>query len=343
MRKLSQATKWWQKVGVGAVFFVLGGAPRAIAQLPRTFVLIVTGASGEPKFAHEYQSQASALRGAITRLGIPDSLVTYLSEDPAQDPALMRGRSTKEGVAQAIESIATRAHPGDQVFILLLGHGSADGNIARFNLPGPDITAAEFATLLDKLSAQRVAFADASNSSGDFVKQLAAPNRIVITATKSGFEGNETLFGQKFVDAFAASGADTDKDGRVSLLEAFLFARREVQRAYEQSNRLQTEHAVLDDDGDGVGHPDASEKGPDGTKARTFFLSAASDLSPNVANDPRAAELLATRQRLQSQIDSLRALRSGMKEEDFQKALEPMLLKLAETNQALRALEVRKP
>jgi len=345
VKTMQHATRGCRLFAIVAVFSVSGGAPRAsLAQVPRTYVLIVTGASGEPKFANEYRTQATALRTAAVQVfGLPDSLITYLSEDPSRDPGVVRGRSTKEGVEQAFENIAARAHRGDQVFILFLGHGSSQGSDSRFNVPGPDLSGADFLGLLGKLSAQQVAFVDASNSSGDLVKQLAGPNRIVITATKSGFEGNETLFGKHFITALASTGADTDKDGRVSLLEAFLYARREVQREYEQSNRLQTEHAMLDDDGDGVGHSDASEKGPDGRAARGFFLGAASDVSPNVANDPRAAQLLATRQELQSRVDSLRALRSGMKEEDFQRALEPLLLKLAETNQALRALESRKP
>ena len=145
------------------------------------------------------------------------------------------------------------------------------------------------------------------------------------------------------MEAYANEGADTDKDGRVSVLEAFMFAKREVQREYESSNRLQTEHAILDDDGDGVGHADPSDKGPDGLRARAFFLAPASGVSAAVAANPKAAALLETQRRTQAEIDSLRALRPGMKEEDFQKALEPLMLKLAMTTQELKALEVKKP
>jgi hypothetical protein len=311
---------------------------------PRTFVLIITGASGEARFATAFHSAAMALRAsASSRLGLPDSLIGYLAEDPTRDPRAMTGRSNREGVTQAIDRIAARAAPGDRVFILLLGHGSWQNSESRFGMPGPDLTAREFATLLDKLSAQTVAFVNASSASGEFIKQLAGPNRIVATATKSGFEGNETLFGAHFVAAYASDGADTDKDGRVSLLEAFSYARREVQREYEQTNRLQTEHAMLDDDGDGVGHADASERGPDGPRARAFFIGAGAGVSTAIAANPKAAELLLTQQRLQAQIDSLRAARQGMTEDDFQRALEPLMVKLAETNRALRALEPKKP
>lgn len=319
------------------------GAARA-QTLPRTHVLIVTGASGEPRFATAFHAEAMALRAAaIERFGIPDSLIIYLAEDPSRDARAITGRSNREGVTQAFDRLAARARPDDQVFILLLGHGTGDGKVSRFNVPGPDLTDADFARWLDGLKEQRVAFVNASSASGDFVKTLAAPNRVIITATKSSFERNETTFGTHFVNAFTKDGADTDKDGRVSLLEAFTYARREVVRAYESTNRLLTEHAMLDDDGDGEGRADPGQAAPDGKLAQRFFLAPASGVSATLANDPRARELIATQQRLQRQIDSLRVVKDAMPEAEYQKQLEDLLLKLAETTQALKALEVRKP
>jgi hypothetical protein len=340
-RRLAWPHRVW---GWGLLLLMSAPAGAAAQAPPATYVLIVTGASGEPRFAATFHAQAMALRSAaLNRFGIADSAIFYLAEDKTKDPAAIRDRSTREGVEKAIGQIAGRARSGDRVLVLLIGHGSTQSEQPRFSLPGPDLSAADFAKLLDRLRSQSVAFVNASSASGDFIKALAAPNRIVVTATKSSHEGNETLFSQHFVAAYVADGADVDKDGRVSLLEAFDYARREVQREYEKTNRLQTEHAMLDDDGDGVGHGDASEKGPDGLRARSFHLAAAAGVTAALANDPRAAELLATQTRLQAQVDSLRALRSGMKEDDFQKLLEPLLLKLAETNQALRALQVKKP
>ena len=345
MRRMSDAVKWLRAGAITAVLLWSGGAPRAASAqaVPQTHVLIISGASGEPRFATTFHAEAMALRAAATKTGVPDSLIVYLAEDPTSDPQAISGRSNREGVTQAIEKIAARARPDDQVLILLLGHGSADNDVARFNVPGADLTDADFARLLDRLSRQTVAFVNAASASGDFIKSLSGPNRVIVTATKSGFERNETLFGQHFVAAYATEGADTDKDGRVSLLEAFTYARREVVREYEQSNRLQTEHAMLDDDGDGVGRDDPATDGPDGKRARSFFLGAAGGVSASVANDPRAAALLATQRQLQQQIDSLRVVKASMPEAEYEKRLEALLLKLAETTRALRALEVRKP
>jgi hypothetical protein len=319
-------------------------ALRAPAQaVPATHVLIIVGASGEPRFATAFHAEAMALRAAVLDAAVPDSFVQYLAEDPSKDTKAITGRSNKEGVGQAFARIASRARAGDRVFVLLLGHGSADNDVSRFNVPGPDLTDQEFAAFVGKLSEQTVAFVNAASASGDFIKRLTGPNRIVITATKSGFERNETLFGEHFVQAYARDVADTDKDGRVSLLEAFIYARREVVRAYEQTNRLQTEHAMLDDDGDGVGRADPAAEGPDGVRARSFFLAPAAGVSATAASDPRVAGLLATQARLQKEIDSLRVVKAAMPEAEYEKALEARLLKLVEATQALRALGVRKP
>lgn len=341
---MAVALRGWWTATAAAVSLLLGGGPQpAPAQsLPRTHLLIVSGASGEPRFATQFHAQAMALRGVATaRFGIPDSLVTYLAESTDKAPGVISGRSTKPAIGDAIDAIARRAAPGDAVLIFLLGHGSSDGKVSRFNIPGADITDADLAVLLSKLSGQVVAVVNATSASGDFVKTLSAPNRVIITATKSGFEGNETLFATHFVKAYAGDDADADKDGRVSLLEAFAYARREVQREYEDSNRLQTEHAMLDDDGDGMGHADPGERGPDGLIARRFFLQPAVAVAS--VSDPRATALLARQATLQAQIDSLRVVKASMTEDAYQQRLEDLLLALSETAAQLRALGVKKP
>jgi hypothetical protein len=332
--------------GGTVVTLLLGGAPHPISgqATPSTHLLIVTGSSGEPRFASQFHALAMGLRAvATTKFSVPDSQVTYLAEQTTPDPRSITGRSTREGISQAIDRIAARATAGDAVLILLIGHGTGDGDVSRFNVPGPDMSDVDFEAQLDKLSKQSVAFVNAASASGDFVKKLAGKNRVIVTATKSGFERNETLFAGHFVSAYVKDGADTDKDGRVSLLEAFTFARREVQREYESTNRLQTEHAMLDDDGDGTGRAEPGPRGPDGTLANRFFLQPAAGLSAAAASDPRVATLLATQARLQSQLDTLRLAKAMMKEAEYEKALEDLLTKISENASALRALGVRKP
>jgi hypothetical protein len=249
-------------------------------------------------------------------------------------------------VEQALERMTGRVRAGDQLFVLLIGHGSATGGESRFNVPGPDITAADFARLLQRFGDQMVVFVNASSASGDFVKALSGPRRVVVTATKSPMERNESVFARHFVDAFAGDGADVDKDGRISVLEAFEYARREVARSYEEENRLQTEHALLDDNGDGVGTgaPDGKApdgKTPDGGVARAIYLSAGRAVAN--ASDPRIAALLKEKDALEARIAALRARKASMDSTAYERELEQLLVELATKNQAIRALEGRKP
>lgn len=341
--KIRSAGKWLCAPVLMGLTLVLGGAPRASAQGPSaTWVLIISGSSGEPRFATAFLELGAAFHDVVTqKFGVPAAQVQWLAEEPPADSRRISGRSTKASIDSAFARIATTAKPADRVFVLLLGHGSVQGGPARLNIPGPDVTAQDFASYLARLGTQTVVLVNGASASGDFVKSLAAKNRMILTATKSGAEGNESVFARYFVQAYTGTSADIDKDGRVSLLEAFQFARREVEREYEQGNKLLTEHAMFDDDGDGVGHADA--KGPDGARARTFYLAAPAGLSAQAANDPRAASLLAQRAGLESSIDSLRQRKGGMREAEYQAALEELLLKLAQTNRSIRELETRKP
>ena len=73
---------------------------------------------------------------------------------------------------------------------------------------------------------------------GAFVS-LAGPGRIIVTATKTGGERNETRFPAFFVEAFGDEAADRDRNGRVSALEAFDYAPRVV-ASYEQGGHILT-------------------------------------------------------------------------------------------------------
>ena len=329
-----------------AVTMLIGAAasdPRAAAPQAagQTYLLVVSGVSGEKRFADTFHTWGMALLAAgKTKFGIPADQVVYLAEDPTRDAQRIRGRSTKANVEAALMEMASKAREGDRLVVVLFGHGSAQGTEPRFNLPGPDMTAADFARVLAPARAT-VVFVNTASASGEFVKPLAGKNRVIVTATKSAREQNETYFPQHFVAALTGTAGDADKDGRVSILEAFTYARREVERVFEQGNRIASEHPQLDDDGDGVAHGDASEKGPDGPRARTLYLEPLG--GAQTASDPRAAQLLNERRVLEARIDSLRGRRASMSEEAYQRALEPLLIELAEKTRALRALEARKP
>jgi hypothetical protein len=328
-------------VALAALPFVAGS--RAAAQEAvggRGHLLVITGASGEPAYGAAFHTSAAAItEAARTRFGLRPENIVYLGEDPARAPGRIAARSTREEVGRALAQLATRAAPGDAVWVVLIGHGSAQGEVSRFNLPGPDLSASDFARLLAPLSRQRVAFVNAASASGDFARSLAAPGRAIVTATKSPSERNETRFARHFADALSAPGADVDKDGGVSLLEAFTFAKREVARAYEAENRLLTEHAQLEDDGDGVAITDPTASTRDGRLASAMVLGAPGRGAATLATGP-----LATRRRaLEDQVSALRARKATLDSTTYLQQLETVLVELARASRAERGGQEVRP
>jgi len=301
-------------------------------------VLIVTGLAGESQYAQSFgQMGAILFDAARTRWGVADSSLVYLGENPASDPSRIRGKATREEVGRALAGLAQRAKPNDLVLIVLAGHGSQQGSEPRLSLPGPDLTAGDLAQALIPFAQQTVVVVNTASASGDFLPALSGRRRVVITATKSGFERNATSFGMYFAKGLAEGQADTDKDERVSIAEAYTFARREVVRAFEAANRLLTEHAQLDDDGDRKGSGELGATG-DGAFASTVSFGLRIDQR---AADPKVAALLGERRRLEAAIAELRARKPQLDSTAYERELERLLLLLAETNQAIRASEPR--
>ena len=299
-------------------------AARAAAQ--DSHLLVVTGVAGDDAHAKQFHKWATTLIDAArTKDGVPDANITYLAEKPEVDAGHIRGRSTSENVQKAVADIAVKAHPGDQVVIVLIGHGSFDGSVAAFSMPGPDMTVADWASLLKKLSAQKVAFINTTSSSGAFLPAVAAPGRTVVTATKTGGERNEAMFGEFFVDAFGDAAADADRNGHVSVLEAFNYANNNVVKAYQQGGLLRTEHAALDDGGDGK-------------LAATQHLTAhPADGGLKVdVSDPAMRALVAEREAIQKDIDALKEKKGTLEPARYDQEMERLLTDLALKTKAIR-------
>jgi hypothetical protein len=305
----------------------------------QTHVLVVCGLGGEPRYQQAFlETGLAVVSAAEGRLGVASGRVRLLTEDPTRDPRVT-GRSTKGGIDTAMTSLAREAGAGSLILIVLIGHGAATGADARLNLPGPDLTAAQFATMLAPFETQQVVVVNASSASGDWVKALAGPRRVVLTATRSGVERDETLFGREFAAALGSADADRDKDGRLSVLEAFDFARREVGRAYERDQRLRTEHALLEADGDGVGAMEPVATAGDGAVAAAVFL----DAGVSRAVAPELAGLAATRDSLEREVIQLRNRKAQLEPAEYDRRLEALLLELARVTRALKSREGGRP
>jgi hypothetical protein len=277
---------------------------------------------GDDEHAKKFDEWARTFIDAAKKKdAVPDANITYLSGSAAN----------KAGVEKGFADIAARTRPGDGVVVLLIGHGSFNGTQAAFNLPGPDLTVEEWAKLLGKLPAQHVAFVNTSSSSGAFLPAIAAPGRVVVTATKTGGERNETQFPEFFVAAFADPAADRDRNGHVSIGEAFEYAKAKVVQAFQQKGLLLTEHATLDDGGEG-------------RLASAMFLGtgrAEAELAVDTS-DPAVKKLVDEKDAIDREIAALKLRKSGMDEAQYDAAMEKLLTELALKTRAIRELQTKK-
>lgn len=286
-------------------------------------VLLVSGLSGEPRFAVAWQEAATAVYDAArARWGVGDSSLVYLAEEPSRDPDRIDGPATREGVAAAFASLARRSSAGDVVLVLLLGHGSGEGPASRISLPGPDASAADFQKWLAPLAGRTVVLVNAATGSGDFRAALSGPGRVIVTATRSASERNESIFAGHIAKGLTTEAADADKDGRITVLEAFAYAKREVARAYEAKHNLLTEHAEIGDT----------------ALARVVAFGTAP-----APTDPRIAALVAARRALELEVDGLRRRKAGMDSAAYERELERLLLEIATKTAEIRAAEGRRP
>lgn len=305
-------------------------------------LLVIVGLAGDRENGDLFHRWAVTLVDAARdRHGLPAERIVYLGEDQTRGAKWITGRSTREGVEAAVDRLAARARPGDRVFIVLIGHGTAGAGESRFNLPGPDLSAGDFARLLDKFGAEFVTFVNTASASGGFVAALAGRDRVVITATRTDGERNQTRFGEFFAEAIASAEGDLDKDGRVSMFEAFTYARRRVAESYEKEGQLLTEHAVLDDDGDGKGSDAAGQPGADGALARTLFMTAAADSRAAVeaSADPALRALYDERRAIEDRIGALKASKDRLDPARYEQEMEPLLVELAKKSREIREKE----
>jgi len=286
-------------------------------------VILVVGAPGEAEYMPQFSRWAGLWEQACAK-GNAEFIAIGLDEG-----ATVPDRTRLQEVLAGHSQPATAP-----LWLVLIGHGTFDGRVARFNLRGPDLSASDLAEWL-KPADRPLAIINTTSASAPFLKELSAPNRVVITATKSGFEHNYARFGQYLAEAIAEPQADLDKDGQTSLLEAFLTASKATAAFYTAAGRLATEHALLDDNGDGLGTPadwfrgirpvQSARDGAtlDGYRAHQFHLLH----SPTETAMP--PELRARRDQLELQVMALRDARTQLSEEEYFAKLESLLHEIA--------------
>lgn len=290
--------------------------------------MIISGASGGQEYAQQYSRWTDELSKLLaTRMQIDPAHITVLTDAPRPD-----GAATAANVRKALMALRTAAKPDDIVLVLLIGHGTFDGVDAKFNLVGPDLESAEWATLVGAIPA-RVVFVNTASASFPFIERLAGPRRVVITATDSPAQRFDTVFPEHFIKAFQIDTSDVDKDGRVSMWEAFTAAATGVRRHYQQRGQLATERPLLDDNGDGAGK-EASEPGGDGALASRIYLDR--PVPGAVPTDPDLVRLLQRKAALEAEVEELRVRRSFMPAADYAREFERLMIDLARVSHEIR-------
>jgi len=273
-------------------------------------VVIVEGLGGDPAYAEQFGAQVDAIEVASATLTANDNIKVYRADTASRD-----------AIMSHFTALASLLSENDQVNVYLIGHGSYDDVEYKFNIAGPDLTGEDIAASLDSLSSTNQLLVNTSSASGATVDLLQNDNRILVLATRSGVERHATRFGSYFADALSNSTADTDKNRRISAAEAFSFAARQVDDYYDGNGQLATEHPRIE-----------------GERTARITLARLDSSRPAII-DVALAELIAERDALNSDIDSLRLARDDMALQDYQAQLLQKMLDLARLEDAIEARE----
>jgi len=293
----------------------------ALPAYAATYYVVAAGLGGEPDYEQRFAAAAKDLDRIFKGAGSNAHVYT-----------LTGAQATAAQLMQTMEEVARHAQADDDFALILIGHGSFDGAEYKFNLVGPDVTAAQIAALCDRISARRQLIVDTTSASGGALAALERPGRAVIAATKSGTEKNATVFARYWVEALEDSAADTDKTDSISALEAFLYANRKTAAFYDSQKRLATEHAVFNDTGRG---DPVREPGNGQGQLLSGFTLLRLGTSQQAANDPAKRALLDRKDELEQKIDTLKYQKAAMAPEDYKKQLTDALVELAKVQEEL--------
>jgi len=287
-----------------------------------SLALILNGIPGTPEHEARFNEWTEATRSVLVdNFGFAEGDVVVLNR-PAADE-----------IRSAFDGFSGRAGEDDVFYLFLIGHGSYDRGEYRFNIARTDLTAADYSDLLAGLGAGRVVVVNGTTSSGASIEPLAAPGRVIVTATRTGTERNDTVFYQHFLEGLADAASDEDLNDRLSIWEAFRYAALSVARFYEEQNLLATEHSQISDNGGEQTGTDPEEI-PALAQLTHFNVAGQVDVE-----NPVLRALLEERNAIETAIGELRADRQLLPEDEYERRLEELLVDLALKNQEIRRQE----
>jgi hypothetical protein len=274
------------------------------------YYLVVGGLGGEPKYQEQFDKATNEIAAVARRTAGNDKVMVLQGES-----------ATRAAVVKAFDSLRTRTKAADSLAVVLVGHGSFDGDIYKFNLPGPDIDGAELKRLLAAVPAKSQLVVNATSASGAVLDSWAGDGRAVITATRSGFERNATHFAELFAAALSEGAADINKNGIITAQEAFDYASRSVTESFTTKGTLATEHPQM--------------KGGGAARFTVARVGAAAAAPSN----PQVAALTTERERLDGEIEALKDKREQMTPDAYLDQLQKLLLQLADVQGKIDAAQ----
>ena len=293
----------------------------AVSAPATTFYLTISGLGGEADYTQRFKMWADDINGSLKRAGGDSNVVTL-------------DAPTRDQIRARFAEIARQAKPADAMVLMLIGHGTWDGLEYKFNIPGPDVSGGELATLLDHVPAGRQLVVNMTSCSGGSIESLRRPTRIVIAATKSGGEKNATIFARYWAEALREPAADVDKNESVSALEAFQYAQQKTTEFFDTQKRLATEHAVIEDTGKGQGERTPNLENGEGKLAASFPM-VRLGANAAAARDPNKRPLIEKKEQLEQAIDKLKFEKAAMPVAEYKRQLTQLLLELARTQEAI--------
>ena len=275
--------------------------------------VIIGGLGGEKEYEERFAEAVGKLSESAHSTVADESMVHVLQGPDARLDSIVK---TFIGLQNSLTE-------DDSLAVYLIGHGTHDGDHYKFNIPGPDITAARLANLLEKIKATRQLVVNTTSSSGGSVDALLTKGRVVIAATKNGREKNVTMFGKYWADAFEDPEADIDKNQAITVQEAYDYTDAKVKLFFESASRLATEHARIE-----------------GELTSSFTLARLGE-AVAAASDPAMAPLIARREAIEMKVDQLKLRKDAMSEGEYFGELQELLLKLADVHSEIEAEQAK--
>jgi len=297
------------------------------AAMSDSSAIILRGVAGSPEHEEKFEKwTAGTAKALVEKFGFSPDRVLVLTDK----------KTAQAEIQKAFVTLKQQMKPMDTFFLFFIGHGSGEDGTYKFNISGPDYTPDDYNKLLATLSAGRIVIVAATPASGAALDKFAGKNRVVVTATRSGQEGNDIVFYDYFLEALQGTAADEDKDQKVSVWEAFKYAVAGTERFYKDEGRLATEHAQISDNG--VDKTDAKAKEPPLVARATSFRVD----RPIVSSDTKMQALHNQKKEVEQQIEALRINKNSMVAADYDKQMEELLVQLALKNQEIRQQETKK-